>query len=323
MSKKILYLDQNFVSNLAKVENLPGWTDSHRGYYERLLALLRSLVAQNRLACPTSYFHREESEQSNKVKSFIWHVVEELSHRLSFNNPSDIHFGQIALAAYSYCGRTPPLLPGWALAFNQDPQQQVEPADSQGQVLVHLESPQELIDNYRKVAGLVARIYREFKSTRKAVPFTAELRSQKYQILAETYIPAPILTQAYPELDNDLGSLGSVAVMRKQARVLEILEGCPNSNGFWESQELLECPFLHCRASLMAANICFYPDMPTTPSLNTDFDIVATVLPYVDMLATDNHMAELIRQANLSEKFGAKVYSMNQRTHLSEALESL
>ena len=65
MLKKILYLDQNFVSNLAKVENDPDWKDPGREYFQALLALLRSKVKENRLACPTSYFHREESEQSN------------------------------------------------------------------------------------------------------------------------------------------------------------------------------------------------------------------------------------------------------------------
>ena len=108
MPKKILYLDQNFVSNLAKVENTPDWKDSRREYYEKLLALIRTKVNQNRLACPTSYFHREESEQSDRVKDIVWHVVEELSQGISFHHSSQIFFGQIVIAAYEYCGKDPP-----------------------------------------------------------------------------------------------------------------------------------------------------------------------------------------------------------------------
>ena len=322
MPKKILYLDQNFVSNLAKVENDPGWKDPSRNYYEALLAALRSKVNQNRLACPTSDFHRKESEQSSKVKDFVWLLVEELGRGLSFNSSTQVQFGQIALAAQKYCAKSLPPIPEWAVAFNQDPQQRVTQFPA-GQVLVHLESPQELTDYSKKVAGLVAKTYGKFKSNQQQVSFAAQVQIQKYQLLAETFIPAPVLLQTYPELANDLGMLGAAAMTEMQAGILEILERCHNSEGFWKSQELLACPFLHCRASLMAANICFYPHMKTAPSLNTDFDMVASVLPYVDMLATDNHMAELIRQAKLSSEFGAKVYSMSQGLQFLEALENL
>ena len=50
----------------------------------------------------------------------------------------------------------------------------------------------------------------------------------------------------------------------------------------------------------MAADIIYYPDMVPSASLRMDFEIVASILPYVDILATDNHMAELISKAGLS-----------------------
>ena len=323
--KSILYLDQNFVSNLGKVENDPSWKDPHRDYYSKLLNLIRTKVNQNRLACPTSYFHREESEQSTRVKGYVWHLVESLGYGLAFRSSEEIHYDQLASAAYSYSGRQGPSLPGWRSAFNQDPQQPVDPTAAQGQILVHLESPGELIDYYRDTTGLVADVYRNFKLTRQgqSSSFESEVIYLKYQLLYETFIQAEALIRAYPELDNDLSAIGSISQSQSQARLLRIFNDCGVSNEFSRSQELLECPFLHCRASLMAADICFYPDMVATPSLNTDFDIVASVLPYVDILATDNHMAELISQAKLSERFSAKVCSMNRRVELLELVGSL
>jgi hypothetical protein len=121
--------------------------------------------------------------------------------------------------------------------------------------------------------------------------------------------------------------MGSIVVSQKQQRLsrilMEVLNSCPNPGGFWGSPELLNCPYLKIRASLMAADIFFYPKTTPTPSLNTDFDIMASVMPYVDMLATDNHMAELIRQSKLSQLFGAQVYPMNQRSQLLETIENL
>ena len=125
MQKEILYLDQNFVSNLAKVEYSPGWKHSSGAYYAGLLALLRPNIHNNRLACPTSYFHREESEQSDRVRGIVWQLVDELSRGLSFNLSTVVHFNQIAAAALKYGGHPPTSLPEWSMAFNQDPQKQL------------------------------------------------------------------------------------------------------------------------------------------------------------------------------------------------------
>ena len=111
MPKQILYLDQNFLSNVAKVENTPDWKDSQREYYEKLLSVIRVKVNQNSLVCPTSPSQREESEESNRVKDIVWPLVEELSHGLSFHHPIQIFNNQVALAAYTYCGKEPPRVP--------------------------------------------------------------------------------------------------------------------------------------------------------------------------------------------------------------------
>ena len=42
--KKIVYLDQNFVSNLAKALYLSGWKDSQTGFYRELHDLLSNLT---------------------------------------------------------------------------------------------------------------------------------------------------------------------------------------------------------------------------------------------------------------------------------------
>ena len=136
-------------------------------------------------------------------------------------------------------------------------------------------------------------------------------------------MPPQELFQKYPQINNDIGQMGSIGVERTQLRFFNILRGCPESEGFWASEELLECPSLLIRASLMAADIFNYPENQPIPSLNTDFEIVATTLPYVDILVVDNHMAELIRQTQLSNNFVARVYSMNRRTELLEALQKL
>ena len=325
MKKSILYLDQNFVSNLAKAENVPSWKDQLRDYYQGLLQLLRTKVSQNHLACPTSYFHRQESEQNDRVKGHTWPLVECLSHGLSFNSLPKIHLSQIASAAYAYAGKPACVSPDWAIAFNQDPQLPVVSNPAGDQIMVHLESGQEVMDYYRDTTNLAADLYGDLKRERKGQSriFQDEVLYLKQLLLFETFMPPGKLIQDNPGLEGDLSNLGAISVMHNQTALLAVFRDCDLSEKFFTSQELLECPFLHIRSSLMAADILNYPDMAPSPSLGTDFNIVASIMPYVDLLATDNHMAELIRQARLSSMFPAQVFSMNRRNELLKAIEML
>lgn len=326
LKKSILYLDQNFISNFAKAESVPDWKDPLKAYFLELLQVLRLKVRQNRLACPTSGFHRDESSQSTRIKDHVWHLVERLCHRLEFNSSSVINMSQLAAAAYAFSGQARAIRPEWTIAFNQDPQQLVDSTSSDGQIMVHLDL-QELNDYFRVTTDLVADIYGKFKLSRigAAGTFEEEVQYQKANLLRETFYPLGKLIEDYPDIAGDLSDIGAVAGTQMQAQLLAIFKECGvmESGEFFASQTLLRCPFLHIRASLMAADIIHYPEMVPTPSLNTDFDIVASTMPYVDILATDSHMAQLIRIARLNTLFQAQVFSMNQRDQLLDDLRTV
>lgn len=151
------------------------------------------------------------------------------------------------------------------------------------EIMVHLESAQELIDYNRNTTDLVADIYRNLKLTRKAQSrtFEEEVRYLKYLLLFETFLPPGKLIQDYPELEGDLSTIGAMSVIQNQASLLTIFNDCGVSEDFFTSQEILRCHFLRIRASLMAADIMYYPDMAPTTSLSTDYEIVSSTLPYV------------------------------------------
>ena len=331
MTKSIIYLDQLFVSNFAKAEYLPSWPDEQTDYYLKLLQVLRAKVNENRLACPTSPFRQQEAEQGRQVKDHVWHIVERLSRGLSFNSSNQIHFSQLASAAYEFAGIKDDVVRDWSVAFNQDPHDSVESSADGSEILVHLPLGEELLDYNRETTKLSADVYGEFKRNRKGLSSTVkdEVFDLKMQLLAETVLSPLDLIQAYPELKGDISDFGTIGVLESQAKLMAtfrscgILESDSRTKEFLHSEELLGCPFLHTRASLMAVDIINYPDMVPSPSLGTDFDIVPSILPYVDILATDNHMAELIRQAGLSETFSAKVYSMNRKSELLKEIENL
>lgn len=128
---------------------MPSWKDPLRSFYSSLPQLLRAKVEGNRLACPTYYFHSQESEQNARVKDYVWQLMEHLSHSLSVNSFILIHSSQIASAAYVYAGKEALVVPDWAIALDQDPHEPVESATSGDEFTAHQESPQEIIDYTR------------------------------------------------------------------------------------------------------------------------------------------------------------------------------
>ena len=64
-SKKVLYLDQAWASELAKADNLPGWTHPDRGFYVELKRTIEELVVRDLLVCPTSEFHNQEASKEH------------------------------------------------------------------------------------------------------------------------------------------------------------------------------------------------------------------------------------------------------------------
>ena len=49
----------------------------------------------------------------------------------------------------------------------------------------------------------------------------------------------------------------------------------------------------------------------------------AFVLPHADMLATENYMAELIRQTGLDKEYDCRVYRMKQKEDLLNELQGM
>jgi len=245
MSKPILYLDQNFASNLAKVESLPEWKDPESEFYRELLDLLRSRILGDRLACPTSSFHRHESEQGARVRDFVWRTVEELSYGLSLRAFTDILYDQIAAAARAFCKLPQPDVLPWMVAFNRDPQEPIHRLPEPPKIRVHLSSPKELVEYDWETKGIVADIYGTFKQSRtgKSRTFEDELGFQKAQTLWEIFLPAEARKSKLVGLNESLTWLGSITMTQRQSSVLEVLKLCNNTKAFWTSRELMECPF--------------------------------------------------------------------------------
>jgi len=311
--KSIVYLDQNFVSNLAKERYREDWKDSLADYYRQLNDLISDLTDRDIIVCPTSSFHTEESELGQRVRSFLWHFVEQLGYGLSFKTAPEIMQHQIVAAARAYCGIPAMQCTAWKVAFNHDPQvpvgQLTRPA-----LLINIPNEQDFNEYIRLSRTSIANEYRDYKShcrgKRKA--YSDELEAQKKQFVFEIFNPRTALNVKSSNLEVLFNLLGLAGIIEFHNTVKEIFQQGTNPEEFFDSSQLFNCSYIHIWASLMAADIFFHPEKKPTMSLFMDFEIVASVLPYTDILATDSYMSELIRNAKLLDRFSAKIFSSSE-----------
>ena len=322
--KKIVYLDQNLVSNLAKALYRSGWKDSLADFYRELHDLLSDLTDRDKLICPTSKFHSEESELGYRVKDFLWHFVEQLGYGLSFKHSAEIREYQVVAAARAYCGLPATQHPAWMVAFNRDPQVPVGRL-SRPALLVSIPNLQEFNEYLRLSRDSIANEYWTYRvdCRGKRQTYTDEIEAQKKQFVSEMFQPRTKLHIKPSKQEQFLNLLGLAGVIQFNRSVDEILQHSTNPEGFFSSPQLLNCPYIHIWASLMAADIFFYPDKKLDMSLFMDFEIVASVLPYVDILATDNYISQLIHNARLLDRFSAQIFSVSQREALVAQLREL
>lgn len=320
--KTIVYLDQNFASNLAKARYLSGWKDPLANFYRELNDLLSKLTDHDLIICPTSPFHTEESELGQRVKGFIWHFVEQLGYGLSFKSYPEIMEYQAVAAARAYCSLPTTQRSAWEVAFNRDPQVPVGQL-SKPALLVSFPNSQEFNEYLRLSRTSIADEYWTYKvhCKGKRQTYADELETQKKQLVLEIFKPRLALNIESSKLEQFLNLLGLAGVIQFHRSVCETLQHSAEPEGFFISTQLLDCPYIHIWASLVAADIFFHPEKTPTASLFMDFEIVASVLPYIDMLATDSYICELIRNAKLSDQFSVHVFSTRQREALVAQLQ--
>lgn len=330
MDMPILYLDQNYMSNLAKAKYQSEWKHEDRDFWEVLSNLLLVLTGQNRLICPASYFHEEESERGVEVRNIVWQIGDDLSRGLSFRHWTDVMFDQFEEAARFYAGVPTREEPSWSIPFHTDPASLVESSQLSEEIQFRVKVPyaRGIVDYLRKGEAEIQEKYREFKKALTKLEFKSfeeELTNTKLLLLKEVFaVPRPLVTGP-SELDRLFSVLGGTGVINHLQEILEIVKDIEKPEDFLESVALLDSQFLHIRASLMTADIRYYPEKMPDRGMNTDFNIIATVLPYVDLIATDAYVKELIRRSDLVQRFQAQIFSarLRDREELLKVLEAL
>jgi hypothetical protein len=90
----------------------------------------------------------------------------------------------------------------------------------------------------------------------------------------------------------------------------EILCGQPGKfREFLTSQVLYEAPFIDVFCSIYAAMNVYLPNRKPKASDLDDVAILATILPYCDVVTTDTKMKDLCMRAGLHMKYQVEIFS--------------
>ncbi len=324
----VVYLDQNWLSEITKA-HLGLETSLDRCYLLELSRVIQQGVAQDRFVCPTSSFHEAESTLSFRLQADLRSVDNTLSRGLSFNSHVNISHEQLLQAASSFAHVDVSSEHWWRVPFNRDPDtpdsKLPRPADG---IEVFL-TIDEMVNEDRRVRNQVsAPLYQNYKEHRKEInlSYQDETNFSRLQLLRESYEALGEAISLLGETPSGWEAFHWMTALQQQQRLEEIKQICDRGDGFesfLSSKEFYDTPFLSVRPKLMAADIVHERQRIPERSLLEDFDIVATILPYSDVFATEKYIAELIKKTKVGDGYGCRAFTMPQKDELLNLLSTL
>ncbi len=305
-SKQIIYLDQNFISNIAKAASKPDLAT-----YMQIAETLRERA--DVIACPTSEFHNTETLYSGdeELRRAIRQVIFDLSRGLGFRDSFDILEAQTKSAIHKYFdNHAQPPEPGWSEAFTSDPDL---PTRAEQPVYVEiapffqagLTAKHTYPERARRVASKVAA---------RGVQFNARLDE----------LCAWFAKIAFVEPLTKLWSAQAKLVSGQQPNLVDLLpsyasrvygefcqlDGHDDPAAFVEFLRSSHFKQVSLVRIFCALHVAMEADSAKPEA--GDYDdtrILGTVLPYCDAVATDYSKMRLLEQLGFDKEFGVTLFS--------------
>ncbi len=319
--KTIIYLDHNFISNMAKAQ--PGLIkdEARRQQWSDLYALLLDLVRSDKVICPASEFHAIEADLDQRRREKIWEVSMQLSLGIRLRPWKAIQDYQIWKAIRGFKGM--PLEEGYdplTEAFDTHP---FTPANSRhlsflgGRILATArhDTPAQDIATRRQRKEDYARLMEMWRMSRQSqqLSFEDARRAEEDYYVHELHSgPYERAMQGFTRADPQaiLGS-GWIEASTVQAMYADVDPKPEGFEQFLKSPELRQIPMISILCRIYAWIGTDGRERRPKPSDLYDFRMAATVLPYVDILCTDAFLRSLVcGHLKLADEYQTEVYSV-------------
>ena len=329
-SHTIVYLDQNYISYMAKARIGRIKDDAQAKFWLSLFNDLKKAVLNDKIACPESDFHETEAMFDKTLEEPLINVIDELSMGLKLRSWQDILEEQIIEAAKSFLGKHNNEKEWWTIAFESDPNASVESRmiDINGaktRISARLFLPIEVADHDRKsklqFAEREKELLKEYarkpldwqellfeskKSTLDGILGNTAMNSIREKARSSSILDQISAINRYNRLSNLYSKLREMGVDNKKLQ------------DFAFSEELFNIPFVNIYSSIWAA-IAEYYRQGREPQQGDFHDaaIVSLVLPYCDIVATDRFMKEiLIKKLHFDKEYKTRIFSATKSDRL-------
>lgn len=250
------------------------------------------------------------------------------------SNPCQVHNPElIEEAAYKFLRKTPPSTKSWEIAFTTDPRAPVESRleeilGAQVQVDVFFSLPDDIVE--RKRQSKKRWITNAGKALKRGTTrsWADEISVQKRGFVYMLFGPPAMLSlmnefSRGEEYDRLNASEKCVQLYQRFCRLTSI--GITDFS-FFSSDELFNIPFIDVFCSLNAAQVAYHPNRIPRGSDLDDITILATVIPYCDVVTTDKFMKELlVNTLHFHKKYKCQIFSasLEDRQLLKEFVEKI
>lgn len=270
--KLIIYLDQNFISDIAKAET----NSKVRKEFQTLFELLHRGFLEEKLVVPSSWFHEIETclfpefkEKIKEVQAYMGQI--KLEHK---DNMYTFHLGR---AANDFMGvENKPL--DYKIAFHEDPDQILKFYNIT--IDMHLERSHSKEEREELAAKIDAN--RE------------EIRKVSYGI----------------QLEREIEAYSNGFLASNSWRVNYLFNGNVDKiKNFAVSENFRNIPLVEIGSKLWARILTAHGNRRVQSGDATDVEMISSYLPYVDVMAIDDFMANNVKELKLNEKYKTVVFS--------------
>lgn len=280
MSKIVVYLDQNFISDIAKLS-----LEERKGRVNPLLAEiyteLKTGVDEEKFLSPDSWIHAIETAAigDENLQKAIQGYQGYLG-QVSLQSELHIKNHQFVQALLKFCNKENEESESWRIVFHQNPNKRLENFN----VKVRWSRP---------TKGDKGEFGKELLRIKEGV------KNQKDQYLAEI--------EAARKHYSGILKYEFMAFLDGQGISIE------QAQSFIDSDEFCEIPNINIYCKMWSKNFTYPRTEEQLPHDFNDITFLSLYLPYCDITATDAHMKELIEQLGFDVDYDCKIYSIKSK----------
>ena len=279
MSKVVIYLDQNFISDIAKL-SLEERKIRVKPLLGEIYTELKAGVDEEKFLSPDSWVHAietaaigiDDAELQKAIQSYQGYLGQ-----VSLQSEDHIKNHQFVQALLKFCNIESRQTENWGVAFHENPNKRLE------NINVRVRWSRSIKNDNHELSEELARIKAEVENEEDQ--YLAELERQRKHYLG-------ILKYEFMTL------LKSKEISLEKAQ------------SFIDSKAFCEIPNINIFCKMWSKNFT-YPR--TKEQLLHDFkdiSFLSLYIPYCDIIATDAYMKGLTEQLGLGRAYNCKIYSI-------------